>query len=37
MNLKFLGKEEIKNEIVDTLILARDKFPGSSNKFRCFM
>ena len=28
--LKLLGKEEIKNEIVDTLILARDKFPGSS-------
>ena len=27
--LKILGKEEIKNEIVDTLILARDKFPGS--------
>ena len=28
--LKILGKENIKNEIVDTLILARDKFPGSS-------
>ena len=28
--LKILGKEEIKNDIVDTLILARDKFPGSS-------
>jgi DNA polymerase-3 subunit epsilon len=28
--LKILGKETIKNEIVDTLILARDKFPGSS-------
>ena len=27
--LKILGKETIKNEIVDTLILARDKFPGS--------
>ena len=27
--LKILGKQEIKNEIVDTLILARDKFPGS--------
>ena len=24
-----LGKNKIKNEIVDTLILARDKFPGS--------
>ena len=28
--LSLLGKEVIKNEIVDTLILARDKFPGSS-------
>tara|TARA_B100002019_G_C21242329_1_gene586251 strand:- start:854 stop:1519 length:666 start_codon:yes stop_codon:yes gene_type:complete len=28
--LKILGKDEIKNDIVDTLILARDKFPGSS-------
>ena len=28
--LKILGKEEIKNEVVDTLILARNKFPGSS-------
>ena len=28
--LKILGKEKINNEIVDTLILARDKFPGSS-------
>ena len=28
--LKILGKEKIKNEIVDTLALARDKFPGSS-------
>ena len=28
--LNLLGKEVIKNEIVDTLILARDKFPGSS-------
>ena len=27
--LNLLGKKEIKNEIVDTLILARDKFPGS--------
>ncbi len=27
--LKILGKEKIKNEIIDTLILARDKFPGS--------
>ena len=27
--LKLFGKEKIKNEIVDTLILARDKFPGS--------
>ena len=28
--LKLFGVKEIKNEIVDTLILARDKFPGSS-------
>ena len=28
--LKILGKETIKNEVVDTLILARNKFPGSS-------
>ncbi len=27
--LKLLGKENIKNEIVDTLDLARNKFPGS--------
>ena len=27
--LKLLGKKPIKNEIVDTLILARNKFPGS--------
>ncbi|MDC0940078.1 DNA polymerase III subunit epsilon [Candidatus Pelagibacter sp.] len=27
--LAILGKNKIKNEIVDTLILARDKFPGS--------
>jgi len=28
--LKLFGVREIENEIVDTLILARDKFPGSS-------
>ena len=28
--LKIIGKEPIKNEIVDTLVLARNKFPGSS-------
>tara|TARA_B100000902_G_C27101441_1_gene809000 strand:+ start:20 stop:688 length:669 start_codon:yes stop_codon:yes gene_type:complete len=28
--LKIAGKSKIKNEIVDTLILSRDKFPGSS-------
>ena len=28
--LKILNKESIKNEIIDTLILAREKFPGSS-------
>ena len=27
--LKFFGKKPIENEIVDTLVLARDKFPGS--------
>ncbi len=27
--LKLLGKKEINNEIIDTLALARDKFPGS--------
>ena len=28
--LKILGKETLKNEVVDTLILARDKHPGSA-------
>ena len=28
--LKILGKDKIENEIIDTLTLARDKFPGSS-------
>ena len=28
--LKILGKDTIKNDVVDTLILARNKFPGSS-------
>tara|TARA_Y100000389_G_C17359978_1_gene463215 strand:- start:8 stop:670 length:663 start_codon:yes stop_codon:yes gene_type:complete len=28
--LEILGKKKINNEIVDTLALARDKFPGSS-------
>ncbi len=28
--LKKIGKKNIKNEVVDTLILAREKFPGSS-------
>ena len=27
--LKIIGKEKIKNEIVDTLVLSRNKFPGS--------
>ena len=27
--LKLSGKSQIKNEVIDTLILARDKFPGS--------
>ena len=29
--LSIVGKDKIDNEIVDTLILARDKFPGSSS------
>ena len=28
--LKIAGKETLKNDVVDTLVLARDKFPGSS-------
>ena len=28
--LRLLSKDSIKNEVVDTLVLARDKFPGSS-------
>ena len=28
--LELIGKKKINNEIVDTLIIARDKFPGSS-------
>jgi len=27
--LSLLGKKKITNEIIDTLVLARDKFPGS--------
>ena len=27
---KIIGKESLKNDVVDTLVLARDKFPGSS-------
>ena len=29
--LKIMGKEPIKNDVVDTLSLARNKFPGSSS------
>ena len=29
--LKIAGKDSINNEIVDTVVLARDKFPGSFN------
>ena len=29
--LKIIGKKELDNEVVDTLNLARQKFPGSSN------
>ena len=28
--LSLLGKKEIKNQVVDTLVIARDKFPGSA-------
>ncbi len=28
--LKILGKGKIQNEVIDTLVLAREKFPGSS-------
>tara|TARA_Y100001958_G_scaffold123033_1_gene90311 strand:+ start:126 stop:791 length:666 start_codon:yes stop_codon:yes gene_type:complete len=28
--LKILGKDKIQNEVIDTLTLAREKFPGSS-------
>ena len=28
--LKIIGKESLKNDVIDTLVLARDKFPGSS-------
>ena len=28
--LKLIGKEKIQNNVIDTLTLARDKFPGSS-------
>ena len=29
MSLNLFGKNKIQNEIIDTLELARDKFPGS--------
>ena len=29
--MKIVGKDFINNEIIDTVVLARDKFPGSSN------
>ena len=29
--LKILGKDQINNEIIDTLVLAREKFPGASS------
>ena len=31
--LKLIGKNKIKNEIIDTLVLAREKFPGTSTSF----
>ena len=34
--LQLIGKNKInKNNIIDTLDLARDKFPGSGISFRC--
>ena len=33
--LKIVGKKKISNEIVDTLTLARDKYPRFPFKFRC--
>ena len=30
--LEIIGKKTIKNQVVDTLILARNKFPGSSSR-----
>ena len=35
--LQILGKMPITNEIIDTLVLARAKYPGSSDKFRCIV
>ena len=29
--LRLMGKKKINNEIIDTLVLARDKFPGLQN------
>ena len=29
--LKILGRDQINNEIIDTLVLAREKFPGASS------
>ena len=34
--LKIAGKEIIKNEVIDTLVLARDKFPGSQISLDAF-
>ena len=35
--LKILGKDEIKEEIIDTLKIAREKYPGSGASSRCFV
>ena len=37
MSCLYLGKKKIDNEIVDTLILARDKFPGSPVSLDAFV
>ena len=35
--LKLFGKKKIENEIIDTLVLARDKFPGSQVSLDAFV
>ena len=37
MNYKIIGKKKFENEIIDTLVLARDKFPGSQGSLDAFV